>query len=419
MVDMSSPRVCVVRRGLYPIDPRLHRHVRALLDAGYQVDLICEWEPGSPRRERAGRLRIRRVTIPPGVGGPARLVLHYAVFFVAATVLLTLRHLRRRYELIHVESLPDVLVFAGVVPRLLGARILLDLSECWPEYWATRFHKPAGHPVLHLLGRLEQASIRFADSSLTCTEQMREAFVARGADPDQIGVVVNGSDECVFDVRRYHHQGSPPGEFVLISHGALEPRYGLDTVIRALHILAQTIPGLRLELYGSGTHIPELQRLARELGVADRVWFSHRHVPIRQLLAALSRADAGVVAVHRDSFRDLTHCNKMFDFIAMHVPVLITRARSVLAYFDEDCFEFFESRDPEDLARAIRRLHDDPERRSRRVQRALEAAEPYRWAHQREVYIRTVRRLLGEDPVQATTTTPMTTGATAHSAVER
>ncbi len=82
-----------------------------------------------------------------------------------------------------------------------------------------------------------------------------------------------------------------------------------------------------------------------------------------------------------------------------HVPALINRAGSVLQYFDESCFEFFESRDPEDLARAIRRLHDDPERRRRRVQRALEVVEPYHWEYQRKVYLQHVLGLLGPRPL--------------------
>ena len=54
----------------------------------------------------------------------------------------------------------------------------------------------------------------------------------------------------------------------------------------------------------------------------------------------------------RDSFRDLTHTNKMFDFIAMRRPVIVSRTASVEAYFDESCFQLFDSEDDRDLARA-------------------------------------------------------------------
>jgi glycosyltransferase involved in cell wall biosynthesis len=393
---MSRARVCVVRRGRYPTDPRLHRHVSALLFAGYAVDLICLRERGSPRREQLGGLRIRRVWAPPGRWGIGSLFLHYAIFLLSAATLVTVGHLRRRYRLIHVQSLPDVLVFAAAIPWLLGVRVLLDLSECGPEYLATRFQKSSNDFWPRVFAWLEQASICFADRALTCTEQMRETFHRRGADVTRIGVVLCAADEAVFDATRYPRRENENGDFVLVSHGSVERRYGLDTVIHALHSLRHEMPGLRLRVYGDGTHLDALARLANELGVEDRVWFSRGWVPIEELLHGLGSADAGVVAVPRDPFRDLTHTNKMFDYIAMRLPVLITRTQAVEAYFDDSCFELFESCDPADLAQAIRRLHNDPELRRRRVERALEAAQPYRWEHQREIYLAHVRDLVGE-----------------------
>jgi glycosyltransferase involved in cell wall biosynthesis len=73
---------------------------------------------------------------------------------------------------------------------------------------------------------------------------------------------------------------------------------------------------------------------------------------------------------------------------------VVSRTRSVLQTFGSSCFELFDSDDPEDLARAIRTLHADPERRQRLVRRAAEVAEPFRWTHQREVYRNIVERLL-------------------------
>ena len=81
--------------------------------------------------------------------------------------------------------MPDALVFAAAVPRLLGARVLLDLHECMPEFFSVKYGVGPAHPALRLLAAAEQMSIRFADRVITCTEEMRETFVRRGADPEQ------------------------------------------------------------------------------------------------------------------------------------------------------------------------------------------------------------------------------------------
>lgn len=89
--------------------------------------------------------------------------------------------------------MPDALVFAALVPRLLGARVLLDLHECMPESFATKYDVDRTHPIVRLLSWLEQRSIAFADHAITCTELQREAFVGRGAARDKIEVVLNPS----------------------------------------------------------------------------------------------------------------------------------------------------------------------------------------------------------------------------------
>jgi glycosyltransferase involved in cell wall biosynthesis len=239
----------------------------------------------------------------------------------------------------------------------------------------------------------EQASIRFADRAITCTEQMRAAFVARGASPEKLSVVLNSSDESVFDAARHPPGARRNGRFTLICHGAIERSYGHDTLVRAAALLRDELPGLRVEIYGDGTYREELRELATELGLNGSLWMSDGWAPLEQLVAAIAAADAGVVAMRRDRFRELTHCNKMFDFVAMGRPAIVSRTRAVEAYFGEDAFALFESGDAHDLARAIRALHADPGLGPRLAARATAASEPYRWEHQRRVYTGVIEAL--------------------------
>ena len=379
-------RVAVIRQGWFPLDPRVRREVDALLDAGHEVDLVCLRRPGQPIRERAGRLRVLRLPLPQGASGALGYLFEYAAFLVLAAAIVGVRHLRRRYDVVQANSLPDPLVFAAIVPRLTGARVMLDLHECMPEFVATKFGLPMRHPFVRAVAVIEQASIRFAHFSITCTEQMKEAFVDRGARADRIGVIHNTADESIWDTDKYPPSPSGDGRFTLICHGSVEARYGLDTVIRAVALLRDEIPELRVRIFGEGTELPALRRLASERGVEDRVWFSGEYVPMPQLLAAVAEADGGVVAMKRDAFRDRTHCNKMYDLIAMRRPVITSWTESVAAYFTDDALLFFESDDERDLARAIRELHADPERGERQVKRAAEEIEPYRWPRQRALY---------------------------------
>lgn len=58
---------------------------------------------------------------------------------------------------------------------------------------------------------------------------------------------MNTADELVFDPERYPPRPNRGPRFSLISHGSIEERYGLDTIIGAVAEVRDQIPGLALE----------------------------------------------------------------------------------------------------------------------------------------------------------------------------
>ncbi len=386
-------RVCVISKSHLPFDARVVREAGALAGAGHVVDVICGQFAEQPFRERAGNITIYRLPIARRRGSKLRYAFEFVTFQLGAAALAGWLHLRHAYDVVETTSLPDWLVFAAIVPKVLGARVLLDLHDPAPEYDMTKYGVGPDHRSVRLLAFLEQASIRFADFVTTCSEQMRQRYAERGAPLEKIAVVLNSFDEDRYQPERIVPAPRTEGEFVLISHGTIEPNYGLDVVVRAVHLLRDKIPGLRFEIYGDGTHRETVRALSRELGLDEQVRFSDGFRPMEEVLPRIAAADVGIVAVRRDAFRDITLCIKMFDFVSLRRPVVISRTSAVEAYFGDGCFELFESGDERDLARAILALYQDPARRRRLVERATLTNEPYRWVHQGRRYLEIVERL--------------------------
>jgi glycosyltransferase involved in cell wall biosynthesis len=386
-------RVCIISHSHYPYDARVSRQARALTLAGHDVDIICLRYEDQPLLQKADGVSVYHLPIGRLRGGKLRYLFEFFTFQLAATVLAGALHLRHRYDVVETTSVPDWLVFAAVIPKLLGARVLLDLHECMPEYGATKYGVPLEHRMVRTLAFLERVSIRFATFVTTCTEQMRERFIQRGAPADKIAVVVNSFDDERFKPERYI--GAPQNAadtFTLICHGTIEPNYGLDLVVRAVGMLRDRIPELRLDIWGDGTHRPAVQALTRELGLEDRVRFTG-WVTMEELMPHLAAADAGVVAVRRDAFRDVTLCTKMFDLVSLRKPVIISRTRAVEGYFGSECFQMFESEDVPGLADAIYAVYADPQLRERLVQSATARNESYRWVHQAKRYVEIIEGL--------------------------
>ena len=389
-------RICVLRQFYVPDDPRVRREIYALTTAGHSVDIVCMRRPGEARTHREGSLTIHRLPMTHKRGGLARYAFEYVGFPALAGAYVAWLDRRRRFDLVQANTVPDWLVFASFAPRLRGVPVVLDLHECVPEFFATKLRLSLDHPAVRALGAAERASINFASAAITCTDQMRDAFVSRGAARNRIAVVMNSTDETIFDPDRFPPRPRREGRFSLLCHGTIEERYGQDTIIRAMKRLQGRIPGLSLEIYGDGSYGAELRRLVDELGLQQEVTF-HGFVPMDELVAAIADADAGVVAMKRDAFRDLTHCNKMFDLITMRRPVICSRTRSVMAYFPNGSLKYFDADDAADLARAIEELYLEPAQAEELVRSASAQNEPYRWPYQRVHYLAVIEDLLAGD----------------------
>ena len=105
--------------------------VPELTARGLEVDVVCPASPVSDDEvnNSATGLRIYRIPIRHRRGSAIRYVLEFAAFLVAAFGIASVLGVRRRYAAVHVDNLPDLLVFAGAVPRLRGARLVFTCTS--------------------------------------------------------------------------------------------------------------------------------------------------------------------------------------------------------------------------------------------------------------------------------------------------
>lgn len=380
--DNSRPaRVCIIRHSYYP-DGHVRRDAETLIRAGFDVTVIALKRPGQASRERIVGVTVYRMPVEHKRGSPLRYAWEYGAFATLACLRVTLLHLRRRFQIVEVDNMPDILVFSAVVPRLTGAQIILYIFDNMPELLAHVWKTSARHPMVSVLAALEHISIRFAHQVVVTQEMARRTVVARGAPPDKVAVILNGPDESLFKRQLVEQRTRQPETFRIVTHGSLLERYGNHVLLHALPRIIQQIPNVRLDIYGDGEYRDVLEEIVSKTNLTDYVRF-HGLVPIEDIPRYLLQADVGYVGI----LNDLMLTNKLIEYVALGVPAVVSRQPTTAHYFPDDSVRYFDAGDASGLAQAIIDVHDHPANATKRAETAYSRYQHYRWSVQKDIYL--------------------------------
>jgi glycosyltransferase involved in cell wall biosynthesis len=340
-----------------------------------------------------GGVTVRRLPGRKARGGALNYIFDYCSFTLLAAGVLGYRHLRKRYAVVQINTMPDFLAFAAIVPKLMGTPLILFMKEPTPELAATLGR---GKRYVRALERIEQLSLRFADRVITVTEQLKQRFVERGADSGKISVVLNGPDprHLIGPSLPDPRTAAEGASLVVLCHGTIEERYGHDTILNAAALARPMVAALEIVITGSGSGVPQLLEDQARLGVEDIVRYEG-WVTEQRLGELFQLADVGLVAQKPSPYSHLVHTNKMYDYWIAGLPVLASRLRATEALFSDCEIAYFDGDDPADLAEQMILLERDPLRRTELAREGRAAWRRVSWDVQRERYLDVFRGVLG------------------------
>ena len=273
-----------------------------------------------------------------------------STFFLKAAWMISKRHLRNRYDLFHIHSIPDFMVFVALLPKLLGAKVILDIHDIMPELYASKFGVGERSMGFRSMVALERASTAFADHVIIANHIWRDRLLSRSVDAtSKCTVLLNYADRSIFHpVRR----DSAAKEFVMLYPGTLNRHQGLDVAIRAFAKIAAQEPTAVFHIHGEGRSQDVLIKLVEDLGLQGRVLFKPM-LPIRQIAPVMANADLAVVPKRKDSFGNEAFSTKILEFMSSGVPVVVSDTKIDQYYFNDSVVKFFRDGDENDLAQTI------------------------------------------------------------------
>jgi len=405
---LKGKRAAMVTFSPFPYDPRPRRAIEALVEQGMQVDLICLKDGNSPRRETLHGIDVVRVPLTHRRGSKVAYAYEYALFIFISSMIFAWRSLIGGYDLVYVHNMPDILILSALIPKALGAKVVLDLHDPMPELMTTIFNLDKDSFSVRLISRIEKWSIARANLIVTPNLAFKRIFGSRSCSPDKIEVVMNSPDGEIFPFSAPHESATQirSERFVIMYHGSLVERNGLDLAVEALAQVRQAIPGAELHIYGSSTpFLEQVMETARNKDLKNAVrYLGPRR--LEDLVLEIEKCHVGVVPNHRNRFTELNMPTRIFEYLSLGKPVIAPRTSGIQDYFGEESLMFFEAGDPDDLAHAIKYVFDHPTEVNEVVRRGQNVYEKHAWHKERMRLISVVDRLVHKETTELSSVIP-------------
>lgn len=381
---MSKPTKthCMVVHAYYPLgETRVEREAQALVNDGYAVDVICLKRGEHPSTEEVGGVSVFRLPVSRHKKS-GRLIqfIEYLVFFFLSSIKLLALYSKKHYDCVQVHNLPDFLVFAAALPKLFGAKVILDIHDMMPDFYAASINREMDSLPVRLVVLEERLSCRFADRIICVTENARQALIDRGVPKEKISIVMNVADSEIFNRSGEKNKILDDNqEFRLVYHGSFTKRYGVDLIVHAVNLLRDKIPGIHLTLIGGGELRDDLIGLTEQYNLEGNVHFSENLVISTDLPELLRNCDVGIVPNQNDPFTDGLLPTKLLEYTALGLPVIAAKTSTISNYFDETMLMFFEPGNVTDLSAKIYELYRNPQMRLELIHNSNRFNEQYRW----------------------------------------
>lgn len=394
----KSIKICMVGHKYFPqMAIRQQRHCLTLLDEGMDVDVIALRRPGESLRGNYMGANIRRINLQKSWNHSTSIIhysLTYIKSFISISILLLLQHLKKRYDVIYIFTLPDSMLFAGLLPKLMGAKIIADHLDPMPELYETKFPSGASGLAIRVIKIVERVSMKIADRIVTQNRGYAELLSSRGVDSNKLFVIHNGPDSRFWDMPRIPSKSvSSRNPVKLLFHGNITERSGLQVVIKALSILRDEGMNILLMVFNFGDYRNEVHKLIRDLELKQYVEWFHPMLPSK-VPELIADADVGLVPNIASPFANTNLPNRIFEFLWMGKPVIVSRTAGIERYFPSNTVFYYTPGSHTDLAKVIVKSLKSADV-EHRILRGQEICKKLSWEKEKQILLALIYQLSG------------------------
>ena len=323
-------RIGMILDNVYPPDPRVENEAIELIKSGHEVFLFCLTYGDEKSEELVNTMKVRRFTTNTFEYKMSALVYTIPVYTFLMKKKIKQFLKQNKIEVIHIH---DMRIAEAAFQANEGKLpVVLDLHENRPEImrYYPHMQKLRGKLLISINKwiKKEEEFIRKATHVVVVTEAAKEEIVSRvGVSPNKIVVVPNTVRSSFFESSEHPEipYKKKEEEFTLLYLGDTGKRRGLDTVLESMVTLKNRIKNLTFVVVGKTS--PSLEKKVIDLGLEKEVklmgWQKDTTFP-----NWIKNSDVCLSPLHRNVHHDTTYANKIFQYMSLGKPLLVSDAKA-------------------------------------------------------------------------------------------
>ena len=369
-------KVVIMTSGHVTFDTRVfHKHAISLAQAGYDVTLITQHS----RNETVNGVKI--IGVPYARNRYQRIIgLTCRILYLAS---------KERAKICHFHDL--ALIPAGIVLKLLGAKVIYDVHEDYPatmrkSEWLPSFTR---NIIAAIFDLFERAIQYLFDYIVPTTEHISTRFRKEKT------VILHNYPILHFATDKVNNVDSSCKDHTIIYAGLLTRPRGLKEVVQSLEYIDEGLQ-VRLSLLGKYSDVAFRDEL-EVMEAFSKVDFTEP-VPFTEVYSYLAAADVGIVTYHPFPNHIEAMPIKMFEYMLAGLPIIASDFPLWKEIVEgNNCGLTVDPMNPQAIAAAVEYLLREPELMAEMSSNGRKAVlERYNWKRESEKLLNLYAELSGK-----------------------
>ena len=351
----------------FPPDSRVQKEATSLISDGHIVTIACYTRKKIATDETFHGIEIRRMSISNLSYKLSAACLVVPIYFWFWESFISKIVAGNKPDVIHVHDLPLTKV-GYYFKRKLGCKLICDQHEYYSDWIVHTAHmNTILGKLVKFLGnwkRYEKKYLKKADLVITVADPLREKYIEKyNIKEDKIITIPNTPSFDIYNkenikseiIERFRN------DFLLFYAGGIDILRGIDTAIKALPLLRQNIPNIKLLLAGKIIKPYNPFETARAVGVESLLkfegWVLEEDLPS---YISASSVCFFTPPSNRDEINN-TIATKIYQYATMGKPIITSNAKMMKDFIENNNLGFsINEGDHSAFAAAVLKCRDIP-----------------------------------------------------------